>query len=129
MKKLGKANHEKEADYWHFIDENKSNQELTDEIAQYFADISGNFVPLDRSLIPFIPLPGSPFVSEVPCFPEEHEIYLLLKQSKKTAAVPHDIPIPIVKEFLPELSKPVTDIYCKSIASGTFPTRWKNEYG
>jgi hypothetical protein len=33
-----------------------------------------------------------------------------------------------VKEFLPELSKPVLDIFCHSIAAGSFPTRWKNEY-
>ena len=128
MKKLGQANHEKENDTWHFVNEVKTNQELTDEIAHYFADISGNFVPIDRSLIPCITPPDAPFVSEVNCFPEEHEVYALLKSSKKTASVPHDLPIVFIKEFLPELSKPAADIYCKSIASGTFPTRWKNEY-
>ena len=87
-----------------------------------------NFVPIDRSLIPCITPPDAPFVSEVNCFPEDHKVYTLLKSSKKTASVPHDLPIVFIKEFLPELSKPAADIYCKSIASGTFPTRWKNEY-
>ena len=82
MKKLGQANHEKENDKWCFVDEIKNNQTLTDEIADYFVDISGHFVPLDRALFPFIPLPYSPFMSEVPCFPQEHEIYELLKHSK-----------------------------------------------
>ena len=128
MKKLGRANHEKESDTWSFVNELKSNQELTNEISQYFAEISGHFTPIDRALIPFIPLPNSPFVSEVSCFPLEHEIFDLLSHSKKTASVPHDLPIPFIKEFLPELSKPVCNIYCKSIATGVFPTRWKNEY-
>ena len=128
MKKLGRANHEKENDTWQFINETKSNQELCDEISRYFADISGSFVALDRTLLPFIPPPDVPFVSEVECFPQEHEIYKLLKCSKKTASVPYDLPIPFLKEFLPELSKPVHDIYVQAIASGIFPSRWKNEY-
>ena len=128
MKKLGTANHEKENDTWHFAEEIKSNQILTDEIAHYFADISGNFTPINRHLLPHIPQPNCPFVSEVPCFPDEHEIYHLLKQSKKTSSVPDDLPIPFIKEFLPELAKPVTNLYCSSIATGIFPTRWKNEY-
>ena len=128
MKKLGKANHEKENDAWHFVNEEKSDQELTDEISHYFAEISGHFTPIDRTLLPFIPLPYSPFVSDVSCFPEEHEVFQLLKQSKKTASVPSDLPIPFLNEFLPELSKPVLSIYTKCIATGIFPTRWKNEY-
>ena len=128
MKKLGKANHEKDHDTWHFVDEDKSDQVLTDEIAEYFADISGNFTPLKRALFPFIPFPNSPFVSEVPCFPQEHEIYDLLKHAKKTSSVPHDLPIPFLKEFLPELVKPITSIYTSSITTGIFPSRWKNEY-
>ena len=128
MKKLGKANHEKEADTWHFENEVKNDQDLCEEIAEYFAEISGSFPPLDSTLIPFIPEPYTPFVSEVNCFPEDYEIYQLLKGSKKSASVPHDFPIPFLKEFLPELTKPINNIYCQAIASGIFPTRWKNEY-
>ena len=128
MKKLGQANHEKDNDTWHFINEVKTNQELTDEIADYFADISSNFTPINGELIPSIPSPNVPFVSDVPCFPDEHQVYQILRKAKKTASVPNDFPITFLKEFLPELSKPVHDIYCKSIASGIFPTRWKNEY-
>ena len=128
MKKLSRSNHEKDLDTWHFVDEIKSNQVLTDEISIYFAEISENFIPLDRSLLPFIPPPDAPFVSEVDCFPQEHEVYELLKSSKKTCSVPHDLPIPFLKEFLPELTKPVSDLYLKSISSGIFPSRWKNEF-
>ena len=106
----------------------KTDQELTNEIADYFADISANFTPINRLLIPSIAPPHSPFVSEVPCFPQEHEVYHLLKHSKKTCSVPNDFPIKFIKEFLPELSKPVNSIFAKSIASGVFPSRWKTEY-
>ena len=113
MKRLSKANHDKETETWHFVNEVKSNQELCDDIADYFADISGNFPPLNPALLPLIPEPYSPFVSEVNCIPEQFEIYLLLKGSKKSASVPHDFPIPFVKEFLPELTKPIHQIYCQ----------------
>ena len=128
LKKLGRANHEKDVGTWQFLNEAKTNQELCDEISHYFADISGSFAALDRSLLPFIPPPNAPFVSEVECFPHEHEIYSLLKSSKKTASVPYDLPVTFLKEFLPELSKPVLNIYSQAIASGTFPSRWKTEY-
>ena len=128
MKKLGQSNHEKESNTWAFENENKTDQELTNEIADYFADISGSFTPVDRSLFPLIPPPHSPFVSEVPCYPLEYEIHELLKKAKKTSSVPHDLPVHFLKEFLPELSLPILNIFCKSIASGRFPNRWKNEY-
>ena len=128
IKKLGRANHEKVNETWHFEEEQKSDNEITEEIANFFANISGHFTPVSRSAIPFIPPPDTPFVSDVNCFPEEHEVYKVLKTTKKTSSVPFDLPIPFVKEFLPELSNPIHDIFCKSIASGTFPTRWKTEY-
>ena len=128
MKKLGRANHERDNDTWHFENESKSDQEITDEISKYFAEISGNFLPVDRQLLPFIPLPDVPFVSEVQNIPEEHEIYALLSSSKKTASVPFDLPVTFVKEFSVELSRPVCDIFRKSITSGVYPSRWKTEY-
>ena len=128
MKKLGRPNHEKDNDTWHFENETKSDQEITDEISKYFAEISGNFLPVDRQLLPFIPPPNVPFVSEVQNIPEEHEIYALLSSSKKTASVPFDLPVTFVKEFSVELSRPVCDIFRKSIASGVYPSRWKTEY-
>ena len=67
----------------------------------------------------------TPFVSEVHNIPEEYEIFNLLSSSKKTASVPGDLPVAVVKEFSAEITRPVWDIYKKSIASGIFPTRWK----
>ena len=128
IKKLGRANHEKANEVWHFEEESKTDNDITEEIADFFSDISGHFTPVNRSFIPFITPTNTPFVSEVHCFPEEHEVFKILQKSKKTCSVPEDLPIPFIKEFLPELSKPIHDIFCKSIASGVFPTRWKTEY-
>ena len=61
IKKLGKANHERENEAWHFEDEVKADQTIAEEIADFFADISGHFPPVNRSLIPFIPPPNVPF--------------------------------------------------------------------
>ena len=47
MKKLGQANHEKENDTWSFTNEEKTDQELTNEISEYFAEISGNFTSIN----------------------------------------------------------------------------------
>ena len=85
------------------------------------------FVPVDESLLPIFPL-GLEFVSDVNCLPTEHEIYHLIKTSKKTCSVPRDIPIRILNEFLPELVRPITNIYNQCISLGTFPSSWKTEY-
>ena len=128
MKKLGRANHENDDNKLHFENETKSDKEITDEISSYFANISRNFTPLDRSLFPLLLPPDAPFVSEVPNIPEEHEVFTLLRTSKKTASVPYDLPIAFVKEFTPEITRPVYDIFRKSIMSGTYPSRWKTEF-
>ena len=50
---------------------------------------------------------------------DELEVYLDLKGSKKTASTPLDIPIPILKEFLPEFAAPVTAIFAQDLCQET----------
>ena len=109
------------------MNEEKSDQQLTDEIADYFSNISAHFPPINFELID-CPPPLSDFVSDVNCYPNEHEIHMILNQTKKTCSVPNDIPLKIVREFLPELTKPITMIYYKSIGEGMYPTSWKVEF-
>ena len=127
IKDMGKANHELSDDNWQFVDEQKDNQTLTDELADYFANINSHMTPIDRSKIDITPI-NAPFVSEVNCFPLVYEIYEILRRSKQTCSVPHDIPLKIVKEFLPELSDPIHHLYSSCIMEGTFPSSWKIEY-
>jgi hypothetical protein len=54
-------------------------------------------------------------------------VYEDLKTAKMTASTPLDIPIPILKEFLPELVAPVAAIYRESISSHQWPQCYKQE--
>ena len=127
MNKLGKSTQEQNNTTWQFVDEVKDNPTLTNEIANYLAEISSHFVPVDRSLLPIYP-PGADFVSEVNCFPFEHEIFEILKASKKTSSVPRDLPMRMLKEFLPEFVQPMTNIFTQCVVLGIHPTSWKTEY-
>ena len=127
MKKLGMATFESENGDWHFESESKSDQELTDEMANYFSDISNDFLPVNATLLGLVP-PKADFVSEVDCFPTEEEIFSVLKEAKKTSSVPNDFPTPFVTEFLPFLAKPAQIIFDRSITDGVYPTRWKTEF-
>jgi len=80
-------------------------QSLTEEMADYFSDISKDFPPVDASLLDLVP-PQADFVSEVSCLPTEQEVYSVLKAAKKTSSVPNDFPTPFLKEFLLFLAKP-----------------------
>ena len=127
MDKLGRASYQAEQAGWHFQTETMTDQEITDEMADYFANISNDFTPVDSSLLDLVQ-PGTPFVSEVECLPTELEVFEILKASKKTASVPNDFPTSFVKEFLPFLAKPTMLIFCNAISSGIYPTRWKTEF-
>ena len=127
MNRLGLASFQNDSSGWHFETESKSDQDLTDEMADYFADISNGFLPVDSSLLDLVP-PKAAFVSEVDCHPSEHEVYGVLQAAKKTSSVPNDFPTAFLKEFLPFLAKPAQIIFIQSISDGIYPTRWKTEY-
>ena len=101
MKALGKSPDEvSNHTYVLGNEDGKSPEEVAEEIANYFADISANFEPINRNNFHLTP-PLSPFTSSVPCFPLEYEIYNLMKKSKKTSGFPGDVPIKILCEYLP----------------------------
>ena len=127
MNRLGKASFEAEHSGWQFQSEQLGDQELTDEMADYFSNISNEFTPVDSSLLNLVP-PGADFVSEVPCIPAEHEVFSILKATKKTSSVPFDFPTKFVTEFLPFLAEPALHIFSNSVISGIYPTRWKTEF-
>ena len=127
MDRLGRPSFETDQPGWKFQSEHLSDQELTEEIADYFANISNVFTPIDPSLLDLVP-PDADFVSETSCIPTEHEVFSVLQASKKTSSVPNDLPTSFLKEFLPFLSKPAMIIFSKAIISGKYPTRWKTEF-
>ena len=52
----------------------------------------------------------------------------LLSSKKPNSLVPGDLPVKLVKEFIPELSEPITLIYNKITQSAEYPLQWKIEY-
>ena len=48
----------------------------------------------------------------------------LLSSKKPNLLVPGDLPVKLVKEFIPELSEPVTLIYYKITQSAEYPLQW-----
>ena len=60
---------------------------------------------------------------------EEYEVYNKLKNKKiKNSIVPGDIPPKLKKEFLPEFSFPVTNIFNSITKTGDYPRQWVTEY-
>jgi hypothetical protein len=60
---------------------------------------------------------------------EEWQVYKKLISSKKpNLLVPGDLPVKLVKEYIPELSEPVTRIYNTITQSAEYPLQWKKEY-
>ena len=110
------------------VDRNLTPKESAEEIAKYFSKISQEYPPIEED--PVSEQLGLK-LSKDPCeHPAlwEHEIYRNMEKSKKTDTVPGDIPAAILKEFLPEFAKPVTEIIKKSIESHSWPEMYKKEH-
>ena len=60
---------------------------------------------------------------------DEWIVYQKILSAKKTKTVlPGDLPVKIVKEFSPELAKPVTLIFNRITETGEYPRQWVIEY-
>ena len=104
--------------------ENLSAAQSAERIADYFAQISQEFPPLDYNLLP--PRVQSKLDSHsVPPTIDEHETYQKIKSAKKPkSCVPGDIPRPVILEFSPELASPVCSIIQNIVQSCEWPTQW-----
>ena len=102
--------------------ENLDNEQCAERIADYFAQISQEFPPLDRDLLP----PRVQCKLDSPSVPpvmDEHDIYQKIKSAKKPrSGVPGDLPRVIVQEFGPELATPVHCIIDNIVQSGEWVT-------
>ena len=96
-------------------------------MANYFQGISNHFTPLDLSKLNITP-PNVPFVSEVPCFSKDYELYELVKGAKKTFSVPGDISPKIFSGMLPAFIKPINAIIKTAIQAGVYPTKLMVEW-
>ena len=110
----------------HFVDNNYSDEECAESLANHFARISQTLPPININDFPpnlintlkNVPYDKKPVLSDF-------QVYQKLSKAKKpNSYVTGDIPKPILKEFLPEISSPVTIIFNKITQSSSYPRSW-----
>ena len=113
------------------VDQNFNSEQSAEALAEYFSLISQEFEKI--SIEKFSPSlkeklelgkndPSKPIL-------EEWQVYEKLRKSKKpNSKVPGDLPVKLIKEFLPELSKPITRIYNRITQTGQYPRQWVVEH-
>jgi hypothetical protein len=112
------------------IDANFTPQQSAEAIALYFAKISQEYTPIERDIsAPWLDVQNK--LDQAECSHpviREHQVYETMKSAKKTDSVPGDIPSAILKEFLPELAFPVTEILKQAVSTHIWPASFKKEY-
>ena len=105
-----------------------SDQENADAIAEHFAGISREYLPLDLGSLPKrvrqrLKIESTPpTISELECYEK------LVSAKKPRSEVPGDLPCAIVKEFTVELASPVSKLLNKIVQSASWPDQYKVEY-
>ena len=100
-------------------------------LAVYFSKISQEFDPINPELFPpwiKLRLAEGKDDCNKPVL-EDWQVHKKLSGSKKpNFVIPGDLPVKLVKEFTPELAKPVTIIYNQITQSGIYPRQWVVEH-
>ena len=127
IKTLGATSGENMSAKFDILEHNdKPDNQICEEIADYFSSISQEYPPLDRELLPSH-LNHINYPTNAPII-EEFQVYEMIKKSKSTKGlVPGDIPQKILKEFAVELSVPIANIFNSAIQQGIYPSSYKKE--
>ena len=105
-----------------------TDKQSAEKIAEYFASISKEFLPLDVNTLPER-VKCRLRTKSVPPVITEFECYQKIVAAKKPqSAVPGDLPSPVLKEFPVELAKPLSNLLTKVVQSADWPKQWKVEY-
>ena len=101
---------------------NLSNQEAANVIAEHFAAVSNEYLPIDSSNLPaYLPALPPPQLDEL-------TVYKGLTEIKKTkSTLPIDIPEKLRKEVAVHLAAPLTIIYNNCLTNSVYPSLWKHE--
>ena len=115
------------------LEDNLTEEESIEKIANHFSLISQEYPPLDYNLLP------DQVKTKLDCpynqddLPDlsDHSVYETIKHSKKprSSTPGGDIPRRIVQEFGPELATPVGKIFRNILKTGHWPKQWRLEYG
>ena len=100
-----------------------TNSECAQKIANHFAAISNEYLPVDTAQLPcYLP-------AQLPQQIHEYDVYIRLNRLKKTrSTLPIDIPDKLRQECSPHLAAPITAIYNDCLNQGLYPTLWKQEW-
>ena len=113
------------------VDDDLTPAQSAERLADYFCKISQEFDPICvENFPPWIKdiLKAGKTDSNKPVL-EDWQVYKKLLSSKKpNSLVPGDLPVKLIKEFTPELAKPVTVIYNRITQSAEYPRQWVVEY-
>ena len=113
------------------IENNWTTMETAENLADFFCKISQEFDPICTSR--FSPrvkekLENGKVDASKPVL-DEWMVYKKIVAAKKPKTVLQgDLPVKIVKEFSPELAKPVTLIFNRITNTGEYPRQWVTEY-
>ena len=114
-------------------DQNLSTEESLEKIAEFFAQVSQEYPPLNCDMLPDrVRAKLKSESKDQNCIPQllECDVYKQIKLSKKTnSMVPGDIPKPLIQEYSEYLARPMTKIYQKMLQSKQWPASWRTEYG
>ena len=105
--------------------------QIAEELAIHFSAISQQFEPLKiENLPPYVKaILQTAETDQTKPRLEEWQVYHRLCSAKKpNSSVPGDLPVKLLKEFLPEVVKPITLIYNRITNSGMYPRQWTVEY-
>ena len=110
------------------VNENLSEEQSAERIADYFATISQEFPPLDYESLP-AQVKWKIETENLPPTVDEFEVYNAIKSAKKPkSGIPGDLPRGIVQEFAPELATPLGYLINNILQSGEWPDQWKLEW-
>ena len=109
--------------------QNLSPDECTAKILKYFTNISKEYEPLDVCRLPVrVKVKLLEKSQNVPTI-EDYQVFEVIKKSKKSGAVPGDLPGKLVKEFAAELATPLGIIFRSIIEHNQWPAEWAIEHG
>ena len=113
------------------LENNLTNQQSVDRIAEHFSRISReypalNITNLSQSVQNKLRNSHKSTLPYVSRFKVEN---MMRKAKKSKSGVPGDLPKVMHKEFGPELSVPLSSIYTNIVKTGQWPSSWKTEHG
>ena len=114
------------------LEDNLTNKESVERIADHFARISQEYPSISPDNLPRdvqLKLISRCDEMNIPVLNELDVYKKIMKAKKPKAGVPGDLPKTLIQEFAPELATPLSKIYNTIVKTGKWPSDWKVEYG